>query len=136
MTRRGKILAGLGVSLGALVVVACGAGSPSASPAPTAASTKATDSRTDKGWTILSLSLKDDGTGDFGGTARVRNDNGGTMSATFTLTVLKAGNPVASMQGASESVAAGQTVTVDWVSQDKYVGGAGFTTAFQCDSTF
>lgn len=145
MTRTGKLLAGAGIALGGFVLLACGAAGPTIAassapePAPvatTAAPTQAADSRTDKGWTIVSLNLKDDGTGDFGGTARVRNDNAGTMSGTFTLTVMKGGDTIGSMQGASQGVRAGQTVTVEWVSQDKYMSGSGLTTTFQCDVSF
>lgn len=86
----------------------------------------------DGGWVVESQTLKNDGLGSFGGTARITNTNDGTESGLFTLTVFKAGKQVASLTGSSSDVEAGKTVTVTFISSDKYVSGP-YTYDFQND---
>jgi hypothetical protein len=85
-------------------------------------------------WRLDSIRVKDDGLGDFGGTARVtytgENPEGG--SNVFTLTVFKGGKDIAVLNGSADSVQPGRTATVQFISQDKFVGGA-YTYDFQND---
>ncbi len=80
---------------------------------------------TDGDWRLDSVSLKDDGLGDFGGTGRVTytgaNPQGGTNL--FTVTVFVGGNQVAALEGSASDVTPGDAVTVQFISQDKFVGG-------------
>ena len=89
----------------------------------------------DKGWVLQSYETKDDGLGDFGGTARITNSNDSAKTGTFTLTLARNGAQVASLQGSAESVAPGKTVTVSLISQDKY-SAAKATADFQTDISY
>jgi len=105
---------------------------PTKGKAPTKAGTSKPN---DKGWVLQSYATKDDGLGSFGGTARITNSNGKAMSATFTLTLAKSGTQVASLMGSADGVAAGKTVTVQLISQDKYKAGK-YASDFQVDVSY
>jgi hypothetical protein len=85
-------------------------------------------------WRMDSIQVKNDGLGDFGGTARVTytgsDKNGGNNL--FTITLFKGKNVVATFDGAANTVMPGTTVTVNLLSTDKYVGGP-FKYDFQND---
>ena len=76
-------------------------------------------------WRLDSIRVKDDGLGDFGGTARVtytgENPEGG--SNIFTLTVFVRGKDVAALTGSADSVMPGRAATVQFVSGDKFIAG-------------
>lgn len=79
----------------------------------------------DGDWRLDSLRLKDDGIGDFGGTARITytgddQDGGDNI---FTVTVFKGGKDIAVLQGSARTVLPGTTATVQLISQDKFVAG-------------
>jgi len=96
---------------------------PAAAPEPKGPSSKLP--LQDGDWRLDTISVKDDGLGDFGGRARMtytgKNPSGGTN--VFTVTVFVGGKDVASLQGSASSVRPGDAVTVDLISQDKFVGG-------------
>lgn len=79
----------------------------------------------DGDWSLDSLRVKDDGLGDFGGTGRVTyngsNPDGGTNI--FTVTVFVSGKDVATLSGSANGVKAGDAVSVQFISQEKFVGG-------------
>lgn len=105
-------------------------------PAPVAPVAPAAPSKpNDKGWVLQSYETKDDGLGDFGGTARITNSNNSAKTGTFTLTLARNGAQVASLQGSAQSVAPGKTVTVELISQDKY-SAAKATADFQTDISY
>lgn len=111
---------------------------PLASTQGRSAAPKATTAgkKSDKGWVLQSVAYKDDGLGTFGGTARVTNANGESKSAVFTITLGGGGSsPVASLQGSAQDVAAGKTVTVQLISQDKYKAGK-YAVDFQTDTSY
>lgn len=89
----------------------------------------------DKGWVLQSFQTADDGVGDFGGTARITNTNDAEKTATFTITLARSGAQVGSLQGSAQQVAAGKTVTVQLISQDKYSAGM-VTSDFQTDISY
>lgn len=106
------------------------------SAAPAAAAVPAKPSKpNDKGWVLESFQARNDGVGDFGGTARITNTNSEATTATFTITLARGGQQIASLQGSAQSVAAGKTVTVQLISQDKYSAGA-YKSDFQTDVSF
>ena len=76
-------------------------------------------------WRLDTVTLKDDGLGDFGGRARItytgENPEGGTNL--FTLTVFRHGKDVAALTGSADSVKPGRAATVEFISQDDFVGG-------------
>lgn len=100
----------------------------SGAPVKSAKSAKPSDG----GWVVESYQLKNDGLGDFGGTARITNTKGETRTGIFTITAFKAGKQVASLQGSASDVESGKTVTVQLISTDKYVAGP-YTIDFQND---
>jgi len=105
-------------------------------PAPVAPVAPVAPSKpNDKGWVLQSYETKDDGLGDFGGTARITNSNDSAKTGTFTLTLARNGAQVASLQGSAQSVAPGKTVTVELISQDKY-SAAKATADFQTDISY
>jgi hypothetical protein len=79
----------------------------------------------DGDWRLDSVSLKDDGLGDFGGISRITyigQDN--NASNIFTVTVLaKDGSVVASLQGSAEGMGPNGTETVQLISSDKWEPG-------------
>jgi hypothetical protein len=89
----------------------------------------------DKGWVVQSLTVKRDFVGEFTGTARMTNTNDSSKSASFTITVLRGGQQIGELAGVTDDVAAGKTVTVDLVSQDRYSAGS-YTYDFQTDFSF
>ncbi len=76
-------------------------------------------------WRLDSIQVKNDGLGDFGGTARItytgKDSTGGDNL--FTVTVFKGKKVVATLNGAANSVKPGTTATVQLISSDKYVPG-------------
>jgi hypothetical protein len=76
-------------------------------------------------WRLDSVTLKDDGLGDFAARARItytgQNPDGGDNI--FTLTVFKGGKDVAALTGSANSVKPGTAATVEFISQDHFVGG-------------
>jgi len=90
----------------------------------------------DNGWTLTSFTAKDDGLGDFGGTARIVNSSGKSVKgALIKVTLLQGSEVVATLNGSASDVADGKTVTVQMISQDKYRSGK-FTPELQMDGTF
>jgi hypothetical protein len=85
-------------------------------------------------WRLDSITLRDNGLGDFGGRARITytgdNPDGGTN--TFTITVFKDGKDIASLIGSARDVPSGRTITADLVSTDNFVAGP-YTFDFQKD---
>lgn len=102
------------------------------SSAATATAPAASGGLADQGWTVISVSVKDDGIGGFGGSMRVRNDTGSAAdSAVFTLTILKGGQPVGTAQGIdAAAIAPGKVISVDLISTDHFVKGP-YTYEFQ-----
>lgn len=76
-------------------------------------------------WRLDSIQLKDDGLGDFGGTARItytgEDQDGGDN--VFTITVFVGKKVVATLNGGANTVMPGTSVTVQLLSQDKFVHG-------------
>ncbi|MEC4019801.1 hypothetical protein [Streptomyces sp. H27-D2] len=85
-------------------------------------------------WRLDSITVRDNGLGDFGGRARITytgdNPDGGLN--TFTITVFKGGKDVASLEGSASDVQPGRTITADLISTDKFVSGP-YTYDFQKD---
>lgn len=85
-------------------------------------------------WRLDSIKVKDDGLGDFGGTARISytgdDENGGTNL--FTITLFDGKEVVGTLQGSANTVKPGSAVTVQLISQDKYKEGT-FKYDFQND---
>jgi hypothetical protein len=79
---------------------------------------------TDGDWRLDSVRIKDDGLGDFGGTARITY-TGGAEGGTnlFTIAVFKDGQEVAALQGSADDVSPGDAETVQLISMDDYVAG-------------
>jgi hypothetical protein len=111
-----------------------GSKSTTASGATTKGKAAATDSGkpSDGGWTLESQQLKDDGLGDFGGTARITNTEESPQTGVFTLTVFKGSEQVATLQGSADEVEPGKTVSVQLISQDKFRKGP-YRVEFQND---
>lgn len=104
-----------------------------AAPAPPAAPAGLAE---DNGWTLGSFTSKDDGLGDFDGTARVTNNTGNNVKGGVRkITLLQGSDVVSTLDGAFGPVAAGNTVSVDMLSQDKYKSGK-FTPQLQIDGTY
>jgi len=128
MMRRGLL------GLLALLVVGCGTGGgggtqitglagattvPTTVPAPTTTATTAQD----KGFVVVSTHLKPDSLGYFGGTAEVHNVNKRAFTASMTFTFRENGKVAGTADALAQDVAAGQTVTVQLNSTDKWDGG-------------
>ena len=76
-------------------------------------------------WRLDSIQVKNDGLGDFGGTARVTytgSDASGGDNV-FTVTVFKGEKVVATLTGGANTVRPGTTATVQLISSDKYLPG-------------
>lgn len=111
---------------------------PASQPTPSQKTSQAASGPTDVfpmqdgDWRLDSLRLKDDGVGDFSGSARITytgsDQNGGNNI--FTITVFKNGKDIAALEGSANSVKPGKTVTVALISQDKFVAGP-YKYAFQ-----
>jgi hypothetical protein len=88
----------------------------------------------DGDWRLDSVRLKNDGLGDFGGTGRITytGDDSGGGNNTFTLTIFKGGKEIAALNGSATDVKPATTVTVQWVSSDKFASGP-YTYDFQND---
>jgi hypothetical protein len=86
----------------------------------------------DKHFAVYYVQVKDDGLGDIGGIARVKNVGSTPLSGTFTFTFFQGGTIVGTAQGSAQGVSPGQTVTVQLVSQDKMFAGR-FRYQFQVD---
>lgn len=89
----------------------------------------------DGSFTSTKPRLKNDGLGDFGGTARVTNTSGSEVTGSFTYTLYKNGKELGTASGVANEVGAGKTATVQLVSQDKYVAGVD-RVEFQVDAEF
>ena len=91
----------------------------------------------DKGWAVVANSLltKNDGTGDFGGSARITNKASDFENASFTFTLFRGSVQIATLQGSAQGVSPGQTVTVKLISQNPYSAGA-YTFTFQTDTSY
>jgi hypothetical protein len=112
------------------------AAAPAETTAPVAAAPAAdTGKPNDKGWVVQSLRTKDDGLGDFGGSARITNTNDSSKTGTFTITLSTGGKVIATLQGSASGTSSGQTVSVDLISQDKY-SAAAYTYDFQTDVSY
>ena len=76
-------------------------------------------------WRLDSITVRDNGFGDFGGRARITytGDNAEGAINTFTITVFKGGKDVASLKGSASDVPPGRTITADLISTDKFVSG-------------
>lgn len=105
---------------------------PTTTPPPT--SGKAND----KGIIVEELDIKNDGLGDIGGVARLKNTLSRTVTITFTFTFFKANGAVAgTAEGVVDSMAPGQTVTADLTSEDPISAvPASFHYQFQVDAEF
>jgi hypothetical protein len=83
-------------------------------------------------WRLDSISVKNDGLGDFGGSGRIaytgKDTSGGTNL--FTVTVFINGKQVATLDGSADSVPTGNEATVELISNDPYVVGT-YTYDFQ-----
>ena len=92
----------------------------------------------DKGIVVEELDVKNDGLGDIGGVARLKNTLSKTVTFTFTFTFFKSNGTVAgTAEGSADSVAPGQIVTVNLLSQDPISGlPASFHYQFQVDAEF
>lgn len=86
----------------------------------------------DKDFSVQALQIQDDGLGDIGGIARVTNNASTSKSGSFTFTFFQGGQIVGTASGAAQSVAPGQTVTVQLVSQSSMISGS-FRYQFQVD---
>ena len=64
-------------------------------------------------WRLDSITVRDNGFGDFGGRARITytGDNAEGAINTFTITVFKGGKDVASLKGSASDVPPGRTIT-------------------------
>lgn len=80
------------------------------------------------------VQVSDDGLGDFQVRARVTNTGGEVSSVGFKATMFKNGSVVGTATGVVNDFAAGDTVTVDLISLDKYVGSD--STEFQIEYEF
>jgi hypothetical protein len=89
----------------------------------------------DKHFAVYYLQVKDDGLGDIGGIARVKNVGSTSLSGTFTFTFFQGGKIVGTALGSAQEVSPGQTVTVQLVSQDNMFAGR-FRYQFQVDIEF
>jgi hypothetical protein len=106
-----------------------------AAPAPAPAEPAPDGDLSDGSFTSEPPQLKDDGLGDFGGTARVTNVSDGEKSALLTYTFFKGGEQVGTAQGSASEVGAGETATVQLVSTDEFVTGVD-RIEFQVDGEF
>jgi hypothetical protein len=88
----------------------------------------------DGDWRLDTLQLKNDGLGDFGGTARITytgSDSSGGSNV-FTITVLKGSTVVATLNGSADNVQPDGTETVQLISSDSWKPGK-YTYDFQTD---
>jgi hypothetical protein len=85
-------------------------------------------------WRLDSVQVKNDGLGDFGGTARITytGDDGEGGDNIFTLTVFKGTKVAGTLNGSANTVKPGTAVTVQLISTDKFVAGP-FKYDFQND---
>jgi hypothetical protein len=76
-------------------------------------------------WRLDSIQVKNDGLGDFGGTARVTytGDDSEGGDNIFTVTVFKGTKVAATLTGSANTVQPGTAVTVQFISSDKFVAG-------------
>jgi hypothetical protein len=123
----------------ALVCTGDTGGQQSASSTPVATSAATADPYNgrpgDKHFAVYYLQLKDDGLGDIGGIARIKNIGSSSLTGSFTFTLFQSGRIVGTAQGSAQEVSPGQTVTVQLVSQDKMFYGR-YRYQFQVDTEF
>jgi hypothetical protein len=86
----------------------------------------------DKHFAVYYLQVKNDGLGDIGGIARVKNVASTSLSGSFTFTFFQGGTIVGTAAGSAQGVSPGKTVSVQIVSQDKMFAGR-FRYQFQVD---
>lgn len=80
------------------------------------------DPNIDDGWFMESYALAPDALGNFSGDSRLVNQTGHAVEAAeFTATVLDDKEIVAVLEGLASDVAAGETITVQWTSDDAFV---------------
>lgn len=105
--------------------------------APAAPELSAEDAgkQNDKGWVLQSFKAKIDEYDDLTAVTRVTNRNPTTSTAFFTITLNRSGAIIATLHGVVNSVAPGQTVTVDFTSTD-HIDTKAFTYQFQADTSF
>jgi hypothetical protein len=85
---------------------------------------------------VVSVELKQDFQGDFGGTARIQNaSQTQSLIAVFKLTFTQDGQVVGAAEVSAQSVSPQQTVTVDLLSQAHY-NGAPVSYTFQVDTEY
>ncbi len=94
-----------------------------------------TSALTDKEWTSLGLRANCGLGGNWGGTARVRNDSGEARTATVTYTLFQQGRVVGTLLGITGEAAPGRTATVTLVSAQKCRSGP-FTYDFRVNVSF
>jgi hypothetical protein len=119
-----------------LVAARAQAGAQSEPPAPAPAEpASGSGDLSDGSFVSQPPQLKDDGLGDFGGTARVTNVSDSERSAILTYTFFKGGEQVGTAQGSASEVGAGETATVQLVSSDPFVAGVD-RVEFQVDGEY
>lgn len=99
---------------------------------------KTTGKAENKGFVVETLQIKDDGLGDIGGIARLKNTTASTLTITFTFTFFTTGGSVVgTATGDANDVAPGETVTVNLLSQDPISRiPSSFKYQFQIDAEF
>lgn len=112
---------------------------PTAEPAPAPApapEVPTSDQLSDGSFEVDSISIEDDGLGDFGGTLRVRNTTDSPKSGIFTVTILStSGDVLGSAQGSGDAIEGDTVQTVQLISLDDYVEGP-YELEFQVDAEF
>jgi hypothetical protein len=89
----------------------------------------------DKHFAVAGLQLKQDYAGNFGGTAQVQNIGIQSYTAVFKWTFTRNGQVLGTAEGSADGVSPGQTVSVEFISQDKYDGGP-VSYTFQVDTEY
>ncbi|RBY86865.1 hypothetical protein [Blastococcus sp. TF02A-26] len=104
-------------------------------PAEEAAPAPADDPLSDDGWTASSISVDAQS---FGTTitARLTNNEGGTRSGAFTLTVFSNGEVVAAANGFVNDVEGGSTQTVQFIATDDLSGVDPATFTYELQNDF
>lgn len=115
----------------ALPTAAAAAPATTAPPLPPADDGKLND----KGWVLQSLDLSSDFDNDWAGTARITNTNDAASTGVFTVTLMLNGSVAGTMEGSADAVSPGQTVTVQFISQDKATT-AKVKYTFQTDTSY
>lgn len=109
--------------------------SPKAAPPPADPPPAAESDLSDGDFTSAQPKLTKDFGGSFSGTGRVTNTSDGELTATFTYTLFKGDKEVGTLAGVANEVGAGDTATVQLISQDDFVTGVD-RIEFQVDAAF